>query len=108
MTFDVVFIDEAAQGLEAATWIPILKAKKVVFAGDHFQLPPTIKSFQAGKEGGLLSTSDAAHAAIGGVLLVNHISLTKKRLRSGGWHPCTLMIFPAAHLPTPSYDSSFL
>ena len=51
MTFDVVFIDEAAQGLEAATWIPILKAKKVVFAGDHFQLPPTIKSFQAGKEG---------------------------------------------------------
>ncbi len=51
MTFDVVFIDEAAQGLEAATWIPILKAKKVVFAGDHFQLPPTIKSFQAGKAG---------------------------------------------------------
>lgn len=51
MTFDVVFIDEAAQGLEAASWIPILKAKKVVFAGDHFQLPPTIKSFLAAKEG---------------------------------------------------------
>ena len=51
MEFDVVFIDEAAQGLEAATWIPILKAKKVVFAGDHFQLPPTIKSRQAAKEG---------------------------------------------------------
>lgn len=51
MTFDVVFIDEAAQGLEAATWIPILKAKKVVFAGDHFQLPPTIKSYAAAKEG---------------------------------------------------------
>jgi superfamily I DNA and/or RNA helicase len=51
MMFDVVFIDEAAQGLEAATWIPILKAKKVVFAGDHFQLPPTIKSFQAAKQG---------------------------------------------------------
>jgi superfamily I DNA and/or RNA helicase len=51
MTFDVLFIDEAAQGLEAATWIPILKAKKVVFAGDHFQLPPTIKSFQAAKQG---------------------------------------------------------
>jgi ATP-dependent RNA/DNA helicase IGHMBP2 len=51
MTFDVVFIDEAAQGLEAATWIPILKAKKVVFAGDHLQLPPTIKSFEAAKEG---------------------------------------------------------
>lgn len=47
----MVFIDEAAQGLEAATWIPILKAKKVVFAGDHCQLPPTIKSFQASKDG---------------------------------------------------------
>ncbi|WP_296705516.1 AAA domain-containing protein [Algoriphagus sp.] len=51
MEFDVVFIDEAAQGLEAATWIPILKAKKVVFAGDHCQLPPTIKSYQAAQEG---------------------------------------------------------
>ncbi|OOG78051.1 AAA domain-containing protein [Algoriphagus sp. A40] len=51
MLFDVVFIDEAAQGLEAATWIPILKAKKVVFAGDHCQLPPTIKSFEASKAG---------------------------------------------------------
>ncbi|MFC3415487.1 AAA domain-containing protein [Algoriphagus hitonicola] len=51
MTFDVIFIDEAAQGLEAATWIPILKAKKVVFAGDHLQLPPTIKSYEAAKEG---------------------------------------------------------
>jgi len=51
MLFDVVFIDEAAQGLEAATWIPILKAKKVVFAGDHCQLPPTIKSYEAAKAG---------------------------------------------------------
>jgi ATP-dependent RNA/DNA helicase IGHMBP2 len=51
MTFDVVFIDEAAQGLEAATWIPVLKAKKVVLAGDHCQLPPTIKSFEAAKAG---------------------------------------------------------
>lgn len=51
MLFDVVFIDEAAQGLEAATWIPILKAKKVVFAGDHCQLPPTIKSYEAAKSG---------------------------------------------------------
>lgn len=51
MVFDVVFIDEAAQGLEAATWIPILKAKKVVFAGDHCQLPPTIKSYEASKAG---------------------------------------------------------
>lgn len=51
MIFDVVFIDEAAQGLEAATWIPLLKAKKVVLAGDHFQLPPTIKSYEAAQQG---------------------------------------------------------
>lgn len=55
MMFDIVFIDEAAQGLEAATWIPILKAKKVVFAGDHCQLPPTIKSYEAARQG--LSTT---------------------------------------------------
>ncbi|TLX72788.1 IGHMBP2 family helicase [Labilibacter sediminis] len=49
--FNVVFIDEAAQGLEPATWIPITKANKVVLAGDHCQLPPTIKSFESAKEG---------------------------------------------------------
>jgi len=53
--FPVVFIDEAAQGLEAATWIPIQKAEKVVMAGDHCQLPPTIKSYEAAK-GGLSQT----------------------------------------------------
>lgn len=42
--FDVVIIDEASQALEAQCWIPLLLAKKVVLAGDHLQLPPTIKS----------------------------------------------------------------
>ena len=51
MTFSTVFIDEAAQALEPATWIPILKANRVVFAGDHQQLPPTVKSFKAGMDG---------------------------------------------------------
>ena len=51
MKFPIVFIDEAGQGLEAATWIAILRAEKVVMAGDHCQLPPTIKSFEAAKEG---------------------------------------------------------
>jgi ATP-dependent RNA/DNA helicase IGHMBP2 len=46
-----VFIDEAAQGLEPATWIPVLSADKVVMAGDHCQLPPTIKSFEAASKG---------------------------------------------------------
>ncbi|MEO1928529.1 MAG: IGHMBP2 family helicase [Nautiliaceae bacterium] len=43
-TFDVVFIDEAAQAMEPSTLIPYTKAKRVVFAGDHKQLPPTILS----------------------------------------------------------------
>ena len=42
--FDVVIIDEASQALEAQCWIPLLSAMKVVLAGDHLQLPPTIKS----------------------------------------------------------------
>jgi DNA polymerase alpha-associated DNA helicase A len=42
--FDVVVIDEASQALEAQCWVPLLDAKKVVLAGDHLQLPPTIKS----------------------------------------------------------------
>lgn len=51
MKFSTVFIDEAAQALEPATWIPIMKAERVIFAGDHHQLPPTIKSYEANKEG---------------------------------------------------------
>lgn len=49
--FSTVFIDEAAQALEPACWIPILKADKVVMAGDHCQLPPTVKSKEAEKAG---------------------------------------------------------
>ena len=44
-------IDEAAQALEPACWIPVLKAKKVVMAGDHYQLPPTVKSDEAARKG---------------------------------------------------------
>lgn len=43
-TFDVIIIDEASQALEAQCWVPLLTAKKAVCAGDHLQLPPTIKS----------------------------------------------------------------
>lgn len=42
LDFETVFIDEAAQALEGATWIPILKARRVIMAGDHCQLPPTV------------------------------------------------------------------
>ncbi|KAL8662456.1 MAG: hypothetical protein Q9202_004699 [Teloschistes flavicans] len=43
-SFDVVIIDEGSQALEAQCWIPLLTAKKLVLAGDHLQLPPTVKS----------------------------------------------------------------
>jgi ATP-dependent RNA/DNA helicase IGHMBP2 len=49
--YTTVFIDEAAQALEPACWVPISRADKVIFAGDHCQLPPTVKSLKAGKEG---------------------------------------------------------
>lgn len=49
--YGTVFIDEAAQALEAACWIPIRRASRVILAGDHCQLPPTIKSFAALKAG---------------------------------------------------------
>ena len=49
--FKTCIIDEAAQALEPATWIPILKAGRVVLAGDPFQLPPTVKNRDADKKG---------------------------------------------------------
>ena len=49
--FKTVIIDEAAQALEPATWIPILKSSRVVLAGDPYQLPPTVKSAKAQKGG---------------------------------------------------------
>ena len=55
LKYNTVVIDEAGQALEPACWIPILKAEKVIFAGDHFQLSPTIKSKEAAKSG--LSTT---------------------------------------------------
>lgn len=55
MHFGTLFIDEAAQALEAACWIAIRKADRVILAGDHCQLPPTIKCFDAAR-GGLEQT----------------------------------------------------
>lgn len=49
--FGTLFIDEAAQALEAACWIAIRKADRVVLAGDHCQLPPTIKCIEAARGG---------------------------------------------------------
>ncbi len=55
LRYHTVVIDEAGQALEPACWIPILKARKAVLAGDHLQLPPTIKSDTAAR-GGLNTT----------------------------------------------------
>ena len=75
--FDVVIIDEASQALEAQCWIPLLSARKAVLAGDHLQLPPTVKSLNTkiiaerkttaaalGEELSKLSLSDAEKKAI--------------------------------------------
>ncbi len=51
MKFSTLFIDEAAQALEAAAWIPIRRAGRVVLAGDHCQLSPTVKSYEAMRRG---------------------------------------------------------
>jgi superfamily I DNA and/or RNA helicase len=51
LSFETVFIDEAAQALEPGCWIPIAKGQRLVLAGDHHQLPPTVKSEQAAREG---------------------------------------------------------
>ena len=53
--FETLFFDEASQALEAISWIPLLKCNRVIFSGDHFQLPPVVKSVKA-KQGGLDKT----------------------------------------------------
>ena len=51
LRYKTIVIDEAGQALEPACWIPILKGSKLIMAGDHCQLPPTIKSMEAAKGG---------------------------------------------------------
>lgn len=51
MKFPTLFIDEAAQALEAACWIPAQRAGRIVLAGDHCQLPATVKNYEALKQG---------------------------------------------------------
>ncbi len=53
--FNTLFFDEASQALESMLWIPLLKCKRLILSGDHFQLPPVVKSREA-KKGGLDET----------------------------------------------------
>ncbi|KAK4673234.1 hypothetical protein QC763_110050 [Podospora pseudopauciseta] len=55
--FDVVIIDEASQALEAQCWVALLSAKKAICAGDHLQLPPTIKSLNSSSSSSSFSSS---------------------------------------------------
>ena len=64
--FDVVVIDEASQALEAQSWIPLLTAKKVVLAGDHLQLPPTVKSLPHNTPKDASRKADEQNASIKG------------------------------------------
>ena len=49
--FDILVMDEATQATEPLSWIPMMHARKVVMAGDHFQLPPTVRSKEAEEKG---------------------------------------------------------
>lgn len=73
--FKTAFVDEAAQALEPATWIPLLRCERVIFAGDHFQLPPTIKSFEAARQGlseTLFEKGIKRHAEVASMLQVQY------------------------------------
>ncbi len=61
--FDVVLVDEAAQTLEVACWIPVLAGKRAVLAGDHQQLAATVKSKEAMREGLDVTLFARMHAA---------------------------------------------
>jgi ATP-dependent RNA/DNA helicase IGHMBP2 len=69
--FDTLFFDEASQALEPMIWIPLLKCKRLILSGDHFQLPPVVKSIEA-KKGGLDQTLlDACIELKDAVVLLN-------------------------------------
>ncbi|RYD93959.1 MAG: DUF2075 domain-containing protein, partial [Sphingobacteriales bacterium] len=61
LRFNTVVMDEAGQALEPGAWIPILKAQRVILAGDHLQLPPTVKSQQSGLTTTLLEKTVNLH-----------------------------------------------
>lgn len=74
--FDVVVIDEASQALEAQCWIPLLSASKVVLAGDHLQLPPTVKSsVEKSKNSKKRGKADAKDASANSTEIIGDVSL---------------------------------
>ncbi|OQA56045.1 MAG: ATP-dependent RecD-like DNA helicase [Candidatus Omnitrophica bacterium ADurb.Bin277] len=63
--FDWVIIDEATQGVEPSTWIPLCRAGKVIMAGDHCQLPPTVQSPRQGKDSLRFTLFERLHEKLG-------------------------------------------
>lgn len=63
--FDWVIIDEATQGTEPSTWLPLLHAGRAVLAGDHCQLPPTVQRMQYGKKGLTYTLFERLHETLG-------------------------------------------
>ncbi|HET6422511.1 MAG TPA: AAA domain-containing protein, partial [Planctomycetaceae bacterium] len=66
--FDLVVIDEAAQATEPTCWVPLLRARRLVLAGDHCQLPPTVLSHEARKENFHISLMERLHALCGATI----------------------------------------
>ncbi|MCM8775663.1 MAG: AAA domain-containing protein, partial [Candidatus Omnitrophica bacterium] len=64
-TFDWVIMDEATQAIEPSSWIPLLRAGRVVLAGDHCQLPPTVFSRKTGPESLRLTLFERFHRILG-------------------------------------------
>ena len=107
--FDIVIIDEGSQALEAQCWIPLLPAKKLVLAGDHLQLPPTVKSLNHGSssstKGKQSKDRDAANGKSGPTtlsttlfdrLLDLHGTSIKKMLTTQYRMHAAIMAFPSA------------
>jgi DNA polymerase alpha-associated DNA helicase A len=96
--FDVVVIDEASQALEAQCWVPLLSAKKVVLAGDHLQLPPTIKS-SGGKDKPLAGLKGASlETTLFDRLLKLHGPRIKRMLTVQHRMHAAIAAYPAAEL----------
>lgn len=107
--FDVVVIDEASQALEAQCWVPLLSAKKAVCAGDHLQLPPTIKSLNSktkpkAKEGEKLSKGATLETTLFDRLLALHGPSIKRMLTTQYRMHERIMRFPSDEL----YESKLI
>lgn len=80
LQFDLAVIDEAGQALEPAAWIPVLKARRIVLAGDPFQLPPTVKSAKAAKAGLSVTLLEKSIERTGRAILLDEQYRMNKRI----------------------------